>query len=49
MKKQLLLCSTLALAGCSSAPSDSDLEKFLKPQFAACDNVKVTHIKKTNG
>ena len=49
MKKLLLLCSALALAGCSSAPSDSDIEKFLEPQFASCDNVKVTHIKKTNG
>lgn len=49
MKKLLLLCSALALAGCNSAPSDSDIEKFLEPQFAACENVKVTHIKKTNG
>lgn len=49
MKKQLLLCTVLALAGCSSAPSDSDVEKFLEPQFASCDNVKVTHVKKTNG
>lgn len=36
MNKQLLLCTVLALAGCSSAPSDSDVEKFLEPQFAAC-------------
>lgn len=49
MKKLLLLCSALALAGCSSSPSTGDIEKFLEPQFASCDNVKVTHVKKTNG
>ena len=49
MKKLLLLCSALALAGCNSAPGNSDVENFLEPQFASCENVKVTNIKKTNG
>ena len=49
MKKLLLLCSALALAGCNSAPDNSDVENFLEPQFASCENVKVTNIKKTNG
>ena len=49
MKKLLLLCSALALAGCNSAPDNSDVENFLKPKFASCENIKVVDIKKTNG
>ncbi|CAM4221639.1 Lipoprotein [Comamonas aquatilis] len=49
MKKLLLLCSALALAGCNSSPSTGDVEKFLKPKFASCENIKVVDIKKTNG
>ncbi len=49
MKKLLLLCSALALAGCNSSPSTSDVEKFLEPKFASCQNIEVVDIKKTNG
>lgn len=49
MKKQLLLCSALALAGCSSSPSTGDIEKFLEPKFANCQNIEVVDIKKING
>lgn len=35
--------------GCNSSPSTGDVEKFLEPKFASCENVKVTNIKKTNG
>lgn len=49
MKKLLLLCSALALAGCKSSPSTGDVEKFLEPKFASCENIKVIDIKKTNG
>ena len=49
MKKLLLLCSALALAGCNSSPSTGDLENFLEPKFASCQNIKVVDIKKTNG
>lgn len=49
MKKLLLLCSALALAGCNSSPSTGDIEKFLEPKFASCQNVAVVDIKKTNG
>lgn len=49
MKKLLLLCSALTLAGCNSSPSTGDVEKFLEPKFASCENIKVTNIKKTNG
>lgn len=49
MKKQLLICSALALAGCSSSPSTGDVEKFLEPKFASCQNIEVVDIKKTNG
>lgn len=49
MKKLLLLCSALALAGCNSAPGTGDVEKFLEPKFASCQNIEITDIKKTNG
>lgn len=49
MKKLLLLCSALALAGCNSAPSTGDVEKFLEPKFASCENIEIVDIKKTNG
>lgn len=49
MKKLLLLCSALALAGCNSSPSTGDVEKFLEPNFASCQNIEVVDIKKTNG
>lgn len=49
MKKLLLLCSALALAGCNSSPNTGDVEKFLEPKFASCENIKVVDIKKTNG
>lgn len=49
MHKRLLLCSALALAGCNSSPSNGDLENFLEPKFAACQNIKVIDIAKTNG
>lgn len=49
MKKLLLLCSALALAGCNSSPSTGDVEKFLEPKFASCENIKIIDIKKTNG
>lgn len=49
MKKQLLICSALALAGCSSAPDTADVEKFLEPNFASCQNIEIVDIKKTNG
>lgn len=51
MKNRILLCSvlTFALVGCNSAPSNSDLEGYLKPKFDGCQNLKVVDIKKTNG
>ncbi len=49
MKKRLLICSALALAGCSSSPGTGDVEKFLEPKFASCQNIEVVDIKKTNG
>lgn len=49
MKNLLLLCSALSLAGCNSSPSNSDLENFLEPKFASCQNIKLVDIKKTNG
>lgn len=49
MKKLLLLCSALALVGCNSSPSTGDVEKFLEPKFASCENIKIIDIKKTNG
>jgi len=49
MTKRLLLCSALALAGCNSAPGNSDLENFLEPKFASCQNIKLVDIQKTNG
>ena len=49
MKKRLLICSALALAGCSSSPGTSDVKKFLEPKFASCENIEIVDIKKTNG
>lgn len=49
MTKRLLLCSALALAGCNSAPGNSDLENFLEPKFASCQNIELVDIQKTNG
>lgn len=49
MKKRLLICSALALAGCSSSPGTGDVEKFLEPKFASCENIEIVDIKKTNG
>lgn len=51
MKKLILLFSalTFALVGCDSAPSNSDLEGYMKPKFDGCQNLKVVDIKKTNG
>lgn len=49
MKKLLFLCSALALAGCNSSPSTGDVENYLEPKFASCENIKVIDIKKTNG
>jgi len=37
------------LTGCSTAPGNSDIEKFLKPKFSSCSNVRVIDIKKTDG
>lgn len=49
MTKRLLLCSALALAGCNSAPGNSDLENFLEPKFASCQNIELVDIQKTDG
>lgn len=46
MKKQLLICSALALAGCSSAPDTGDAEKYLEPNFVSCQNIELVDIKK---
>jgi hypothetical protein len=49
MKQLLLLGAALALVGCSSAPSEGDIEDFLESRFAPCKNIKVVDITKTNG
>lgn len=49
MYKQLLLCTSLALAGCNSTPSNGDIEDFLSTKFSSCKNIKVVDVKKTNG
>lgn len=49
MHKRLLLCASLALAGCSSAPSDGDIENFLLLELSSCKNIKLVDVTKTNG
>jgi hypothetical protein len=49
MKKLLLICGALALAGCNSKPGNGDIEDFLEPLFATCTNIKFTSASKLNG
>lgn len=49
MKNQLILSSLLVLAGCNSAPGNSDIENSLNKKFASCQNIQIAGINKTNG
>jgi hypothetical protein len=49
MYKRLLLCTSVALAGCNSTPSSGDVEDFLETKFSSCKNIKIVDVKKTNG
>jgi len=49
MRKQLTICCAFALAACSSAPSESDIEELMQRTFASCQNVMLKDVKKTNG
>lgn len=49
MKNKLFLCIALALTGCSNAPGNSDIEKFLKTKFSSCSNIDIIEIEKIDG
>lgn len=49
MKKQFTICCAIALAGCSAAPSEGDIEDFMRAKFASCQNIVLKDVKKTNG
>lgn len=49
MKKQLTLCCAIFLAGCSSAPSEGDIEDFMQAKFSSCKNIMVKDVAKKNG
>ena len=49
MKLPLLACALIALSGCSSKPSNSEIEEYLEPLFSSCDNIKFGSASKTNG
>jgi len=49
VKTHLLLVTSVLLAGCSNAPSSSDITKALENTVGPCHNVEIVDVKKTNG
>lgn len=49
MKPYLILITSFILAGCSNAPSNSDIEEALEASVGPCKNVEIVDVKKING